>query len=522
MMPAIEAPLNPDRQDYHREIAAVLARILASFNDDVLSGTSGLGDRLYWAWKLTDFPNATPQGAVHGLAVLVAHKLLPWDLEPARMIARIDRAINACAGITARDGSLAEAFPNEKSFCVTALVAFDILCAADLLRNLAGQEKIQRWRAVAAPMIDFLKRYDEGHAVISNHLATAAAALFRWAEDGDQVAQDRAQALLARILAHQSPEGWFSEYGGFDPGYESLGLYYLADIHTRRSQPGLAAALERSLEFLRFAAHPDGSFGGLYGSRNTRFIVPAGLEMLAAEFPAAASLARFARAAIANRSVVTLCAMDDGNLAPMFNSYCRALAAAPAPAQEVPLPAQGADIWRRAFPCAGLVIDKGARHYTIVSTHKGGVISHFRDGKAQLNAGRAAHKHGALYTSQGTNPGNAVTESGDGLEITAPFTRATSETLTPAKLIVLRILCLSLFRSRPLGEIIKRILVRRLITGRHLSRASNRRVIHWGHDLTVRDEMTGEDGLRPIAEPGAFQAIHMASGGYWQAGDDRT
>ena len=32
------------------------------------------------------------------------------------------------------------AFPNEGSYCVTALVAFDLLCAADLLRDDYGEE----------------------------------------------------------------------------------------------------------------------------------------------------------------------------------------------------------------------------------------------------------------------------------------------------------------------------------------------------------------------------------------------
>ena len=35
--------------------------------------------------------------------------------------------------LTRKDGSLEEAFPNEGSYCVTALVAFDLLVTIDLL-----------------------------------------------------------------------------------------------------------------------------------------------------------------------------------------------------------------------------------------------------------------------------------------------------------------------------------------------------------------------------------------------------
>src|SRR6185437_14569581 len=111
---------------YAREINAVLPRVLALFDADSISATRGFGDRLYWSWKLIDYANATPQGMVHGLALLAASNRLPWNINRASIIARIDAAIEAAGRQRASDGSLVEAFPNEKSFCVTALVAFHI------------------------------------------------------------------------------------------------------------------------------------------------------------------------------------------------------------------------------------------------------------------------------------------------------------------------------------------------------------------------------------------------------------
>ncbi len=508
---------------YEREITAVLPRVLALFETDPCSPSFGLGDRLYWAWKLIDYPNATPQGVVHGLAVLVASGRLPWQIDPHAIVGRIDTAIRACGRITAKDGSVVESFPNEKSFCVTALIAFDILCAVDLLRLIVEPARIDGWLGIVEPMIGFILKNDETHATISNHLATAAAALFRWSENGNLKALERARTLMARLLARQSSEGWFSEYDGFDPGYETLALYYLADIHCRRPDEGLKPALMRSLDFLSYAAHPDDSFGGLYGSRNTRFIVPGGLEMLAGEIPAAAALSRFARRAIENRTVPTLATMDDQNLSPMFNSYCRALCAGTTLPDSVvaALPFEGKNVWRHTFPDAGLVLDKGTRHYTIVSTKKGGVVYHFRGSDALLDAGSAATKDDVLYTTQTLSPDNAVAMSGDKLVITARFMRAVSERLTPAKMIVLRILCLTAFRSRRLAEFVKRRLVRRLITPHRLEGTANRRTITLGYDLSIDDEFTTRTRLQHIRNPGLFRAIHMASSGYWQIGDDR-
>src|SRR5262249_18504338 len=144
---------------------------------------------------------------------------------------RIDEMVMATRSITARDGSLVEAFPNEKSFCVTALVAFDILFAAEHLASHVESARLAAWRETAAPLIDFIVRNNETHAVISNHLATGVAALTRWTGPGLSATEKRARELLGIILEHQSQEGWYCEYGAADPGYETLGLYYLADVH---------------------------------------------------------------------------------------------------------------------------------------------------------------------------------------------------------------------------------------------------------------------------------------------------
>ena len=51
------------------------------------------------------------------------------------------------------------------------------------------------------------------HAVISNHLATAVAALVRWDKIcNDKLAEAKAKKLCSFILEHQSKDGWFKEY----------------------------------------------------------------------------------------------------------------------------------------------------------------------------------------------------------------------------------------------------------------------------------------------------------------------
>lgn len=515
---------------YLEEIKRNLPRLLALFDSDSTSSSHGMGDRYHWAWGLIDFGNGTFQGAAHSMARLWCAGLWPYPTPKSQFLARIDALFEAAGRLTRKDGSLEEAFPHEGSYCVTALVAFDLLCAADLLNSDANGEQQQRRRAIVAPMIGYLIRADETHALISNHLATAVAALLRWHRlTGDKQAELKARAQLDKILHHQSDEGWFKEYEGADPGYQTLCTYYLADVHQLRPDWGLIEPLRRSVQFLWHFAHPDGSFAGLYGSRSTRFYYPAGVLALVNEIPEAAALSGFMASSIAQQRVVTLSAIDEPNLIPMFNAYAWAAAMANEPSAAEPadnptptLPCQDTQLLRRQFPQAGLWIDRGPAHYTLINTHKGGVVYHFRQGQPPLiDAGVVVcDAKGQYGSSQAHEPHNRVTQQGEQLDITASITAMPKQLPGPFQFMLLRALCLTAFRFAPLREGIKQQLVRMLITRRHHWPLHNQRTIKLGEALEIDDQTDQKSGYRVIQNPGAFVPIHMASQGYWQLQDE--
>ena len=516
---------------YLDQIRSNLPRILALFDSDGTSSSYGIGDRYYWAWGLIDFANGTFQGAAHGMARLWRAGLWPYQTPEEHFSARMDAMFEAAKRLTRRDGSLEEAFPNEGSYCVTALVAFDLLSAIDLLHTEVDAAQSQRWRTIVAPMVDYLIKADETHAFISNHLATAVASLLRWHRlTGDTGAERKALLQLDKILSHQSTEGWFKEYEGADPGYQSLCTYYLADVHFQRSDLRLLEPLRRSIHFLWHFAHPDGSFGGLYGSRCTRFYYPAGVKALAKVIPEAAALAKFMETSIAQKQVVTLSAMDEPNLIPMFNAY--AWAASMAEEGETPqktdapplrLPCQDQRPMRKQYSEAGLWLDRGPTHYTIVSTHKGGVVYHFRQAHPPLiNAGVVVRNaQGRLGSTQGLNPCNIVHQQGEQLEITSQINTMPKQLPGPIQFILLRLLSVTAFRSAIVREWVKRRLVTMLMTRRQIWPVQNHRRIHIGAELQVKDQTTLISGYRVVKNAGAFVPIHMASQGYWQVQDEK-
>ena len=517
-----DARLDDVTRPYAQAAVAVLPRVLAGFDRNPASPTFGVGDRFHWAWGLIDFPNATFQSVVHGMARLWTNDLWPYPTDVGRFVDRMDSAIQAVRTCTARDGSLSEAFPGEGSWCVTALAAFDVLAATELMRPEIGDDLAQRWVDIVDPLARLLRRTDETHAFISNHLATGAAALHRWADvTGCDHSREAAERIIARIIDRQHREGWYLEYQGADPGYQSLATYYLADIVGRRDHPELRESLVRSVEFVRHFAHPDGSFGGAYGSRNTRFFVPAGFHLLAAISQDARALAIQMAASVRAQTVVTLAAIDAPNLPPLFNAYCLAAVTPVAPGPTVALPAFAATSTRVEFPGAGLLVDAGPIHYTVVGTKKGGVVQHYVSGHEAVVDCGALYRRGAdVGSAQAFDDASTWGISGSTLTVDADVRSVVTDVPKPWQFAALRLATMSVLRIRGLREWLKRRLVRRLVTGPKRWNVRNVRTIELGADLRVSD-VTHPDGDLRRVHPGApFSAIHMASQGYWQMQDE--
>ena len=511
---------------YVQQIHQVLPRLLSLFDDDPTSISCGMGDRYHWAWGLIDFGNATLQGAAHGMAHLWKNGLWPYPTSKKNFIQRIDRIFDATGVLTREDGSLEEAFPNEGSYCVTAIVAFDLLCTLDILRDDITETTNEKWIAVIAPLISFLHKSDETHAFISNHLATAVAALARWHKTvGCNDSEKLALRLLNRILSNQSSEGWFREYEGADPGYQTLCTYYMADINSLRPDWKLIEPLKRSVVFLTHFAHPDGSFGGIYGSRSTRFYYPAGFEELAPLLPEANILRTYMIRSIQSVRTVSLVCMDTANLIPMFNAYCKAsslyerTAEDHAPETTLPAFALRSTLY---FPDAGIVVDGGERHYSIISTHKGGTVIHYKERKLSIcNGGIVVRRSdGVLGSTQGYFADNPVIIDEKRIIVKSSVTAMIKRLPKPSEFLMLRFLCSTIFRYRPLREWTKRLLVRILITGRKVWHIDNLREIILGEELVITDKFILPAGYERVDVSGAFVAIHMASQGYWQIQDE--
>jgi hypothetical protein len=509
--------------DLMPDLDRALRRLLSEQNRDPSTATYGCFDRRYWSWKLVDFPEATFQRNAWPLAWW--YRRLPDD-DPRRplLLDAVHAALTYAGRIQHRNGAFDQAFPNEYSFGATAFLVDPLLAAHLVVRDeldpaegLAIEECLRR-------AADFLCRNDETHGHIANHLAGAVWSLIRCADAFSEPRYEaRAMELLGRILEYQSAEGWFLEYEGADPGYQTLCVHYLAQVAARRTLPELDAALDRAIDFLAWCVHPDGSFGGEYGSRRTAVFYPGGLALLAARLPMAQRMCDFMADSAVAGTTVGLADVDMGNMAPLLTSAMLAVDARKVGAGEtaVELPWEAKEA-RRDFPDAGFYMRGLGRHYAVLGASNGGVLKVFDRATRRLVLNDAGYlgetRDGIRLTTQITERARPCRVVGDTVELEAEFHALKAPVPTPFQFLVLRALNLTVMRSIFIGNLVKAMLVRLLISGRRaLPLRLIRRVEFAADGISVRDriESAGGPALSSLGCGRPFVAVHMASSRYF-------
>lgn len=493
-------------------------RLLSEINRDPATPTCGCFDRRYWAWKTIDFPEATFQRNLSALAWLMEQ---PEAQEQRAFYANvIKKGLLYTTRIQHKNGSFDQAYPYEASYGATAFLLPDLIDTYLPVKEECSSHEQALIENMLTRAAEFLHRHAELHGTISNHLAGAALGLLKVSQffDNDVFAQ-KAQDILDGIIGKQSTEGWYIEYGGADPGYQSLCMYYLAQIYQIKPNKILRDSLESSLEFLQHFVHPDGSFGGEYGSRRTEVYYPGGIALLSSEFPAAAAMSKHMLSAIAKRQTVTLDDIDMGNTAPLLNSSIKALSHQKT--QKIPaLPFEQKDLTIN-FPQAGLSIRSTDKYYCVSGLSNGGVIKLFDKNKSRLvldDCGLLGETNSGLISTQFYDPNSQYQINAKNIILESDFFKVKSSLPSPFKFLLLRIMNLTVMRVGFLNELVKKLLVRMLISGSQKVPLKRKRKITFNPaSVLIEDEVSksGEMRVKWLRNGGKFSSIHMASARYF-------
>jgi len=508
------------RQAYLDAALAAIPRLLGATDRNPYRPTYGCMDREYWHYRTSSFPSEMCQEGVLPLAIVWATALAGNPYFGNRRIAELAAAgIRFAARSSHADGSCDDYYPLERAlgaavFSLAACTAAYELLGLDDVRLLDWFGHRARW---------IMAHGESGR--LANHHALAALGLVRVAQlTGQDEFRRAADAKIDQVLAWQDAEGWFDEYGGADPGYQTVTIDCLAKIRHATGDARLDEPLRRAVDFARAFLHPDGTYGGVYGSRGTSHFYPHGFELLAADNAAAAELAD---GFLTNLAAGTEARLDDDRLyvhrvANLLEAYqdwspsepcataCREETRCPALrhtacdfASTQSDPASSAHVQvenqprlpqavahmptTRHFPQAGLLVRRSPEAYTVVSTARGGTFKHFASAAAtttdaglilETTDGRVAVSQmhdlsrGGDYRPTGENGAGAA------LTVAGPLHWARFETTSPGKQILLHVGMCTV--GRWCRGLVRWLLQRRLITGRREAGIRLTRQFEWG------------------------------------------
>ncbi len=519
---------------YHQMALDAVPRLLGTLDRDPWSPTTGSFDRDHWSWKFRDFPLTMLQTGMLPLAHMWASERPdnPYRRSP-RLLQWLVDAMRETLRRQHRSGAFDSVAPNTMDHGVTLAMVYTLASVARYLDAALPPDLVRRLGPAVRRACRFAVHSEEDYAFISNHHALFALAWLRAADLlGEPELLQRADGEIAQIIAHQSADGWYAEYGGPDPGYESLGISYLAQYDAERPGEQLRSSLRRAVAFLSHCVHPDGSVGGLYGSRGTSLWYPAGMERLGQHDPVARAVACHVARFLDQSQVVTPATSDPENLALLVLSHMVA-----ADLVESAGAMAGPDAAAHTLPCAnfhgvrifegsGITVAGTQQYYAVLNGNRAGTgVVHAR-ATARLvhqDSGYFLEANDGVWTSAmhvGTvrpkdNGGRTVT-------FTARFARANRAQLTPARFIVLRLLNLTLFRVGALGRLVRRAVIGRLVTRCTPGPYSLEREVRFGEDrITFVDRLRNErrQVVTRLSRTDRSLALHMGSGNYFHMRD---
>lgn len=473
-----------NRDIFARQALDLVPKILTLQDRNRLSSTYGCFDRSYWHYRIIDFPSGILQEMCWPLALVYALDLPdnPYYRHPSIKEWAI-AGIRYAAKSSHPDGSCDDFFPYEKA---GGAAAFSLLACAESYQLLEIEDPA---------LVEFFKlratwlanHHESGR--LTNHQAL----IVRCLDSVNKITglnewRDAREARLNRVLEWQDEEGWFYEYEGYDPGYHTFTISLLACVYETSPDPRLFDALQKAIRLASEFVHPDGSYGGEYGSRNTYNFFPHGFELFGRHMPDALTV---------NDSILK--GISEGLFPSMTDDHAighypwNALLAWKDFVEERPSqPKRTVGIVR--YERAGIQIRRGPNWDLYIATSKGGVFRFFRDGKCiaadtgisfrlQDNRVAVTHLMGAYEINDEENK----------ISISGHMGWSKQKKMTPFRMILLRVFMLCMGRFYP--DLVRKILQRILITGKSTAPFQFKRILKVDENgnLIVEDKVNASN-----------------------------
>jgi hypothetical protein len=378
------------RDVYAQKALSQVPRLLSCQDRNPFSPTYGCCDREFWLCRSTDFPNSILQFGLHARALAWAHEM-PGNIyyQQDKILGWTLAGIDYWMSIQKSDGSFDEFYPNERGWAgPTGFLLYAMIDSYRLFGDAFPDTMKGRFFETCEKAGRFLAIHDEP-GVLANHHAMAVLPVFEAARllDSHEL-WNGYETRLKEFYSHCHPEGWCLEYDGADPGYLSATVSFLGKIYKHREtvervsdDPKMREIMLRAVDFCANFVYPNGHYAGTAGSRQTLHFYPHGFEILAPEYPLAASVADRLLEGLRDGALVPPEIQADRYFqyrVPEFLLSWVDYGERPygGITQRPPLPCEG-EPFDRHYPEGHFHVRKTDRSYTVINMAKGGVIKHF-------------------------------------------------------------------------------------------------------------------------------------------------
>lgn len=368
-------------KDVYIEVAlSQIPRLLTLMDRKKGFNTYGSCDRPYWRYRSIDFASSNNQIGALPLALVYKNnypnniyyrnpKIRDWAIAAMEFLPRTQNP----------DGTLNETHPYIWVVAATAFPVYAVSQAYMLLKEevpAASKEIILKGLELSGKWL-----LTTSETQVVNQESAAAIALYNLYEiTRDEKYKKGAEAKIKRIISSQTEEGWFNEYGGGDIAYLTITICCLARYYKKTLDKDVLNALKKSIAFISYFVHPNGTMGGEYSSRNSEFIIPSGFEIIAKEIPLAAAIADSNIEALRNREIVIPEYLDNTFLCFMLHNFFEAYDNyQPREGARASLPCKQPGI-TKYFPLSGNLVVTRDNYYLVSGMVKGGVIRIYNPG----------------------------------------------------------------------------------------------------------------------------------------------
>ena len=499
-------------QDLYADIALQYVPHLVQLVDkNPYSKTYGCFDREYWHYRTLDFPCGMSQEMCLIFALLYlnkypGNKYYKWERMKELAIAGINYAITG----SHRDGTCDDYFPYEQA--MGALVFSTYACSeAYQLLGMQDERVVDFFKKRA----DHLIKHNETGS-LSNHQAFAALAAYNiYLITGEEKYRLLAEDRIDLTLSWQNQEeGWFQEYEGADPGYHTCSIDFLAKLYKKSGYDSLIKPLIKAVDFAWYFMHPDGSYGGEYGSRNTYHFYPHGFEIMAPFTEKAAQINdAFLRGLATDKRYHNdddrMCSHNVYDWLQAYDDYY----------PERPLPINSRDNFIKWMPGCGIAVAKTDRYYAVSNLNKGGVSKIFSTKHCtgsdtgligELDDGKVIVSH-----LVDTNHSVSADVQGKKFEVEGVFSYRRGKLSSPIKIIVFRIINLTIGRYFP--NLLRSLVQKLLITGKPRTNYRFKRMVHFDEqEVFITDQIPQPIPLTRISIGSDATSIYVANSNVYQ------